>query len=782
MESSDSKNCSGQIYSLKPAHELSGNELQNDQESHPSISSSLVISMKTNLNNTQCLSQLECTDNKVLANNIEQNIEYIDAVHQNSHLIDESSSDKSTAEHFLYKSQEYDESNCHIRSLNMTEIPEKSFSSLFSSPVNAVPLSISNSTNNSDRKSNPATESLNSPEMLDKDKNRNPIFKPNELINQLIEGPQITLPTSQLPLETMKPCQDTFRSMLQDSSSSLTKQSSDIEQSSSQSIVQQNLGVSFKTNNGGIRPSEASACPSDISSGIQQSSSATNDPKAKSKKTPNDFIFGKVIGEGSYSTVYLAREVSTQREYAIKVCDKMHLIRERKTHIVMREKEVLMKLDHPYFIKLAYTFQDSERLFSLFDQYHVILNINDYVLTLARNGELLGFLHKLSAFDVPCTRFYTAELVLALEYLQKLNIIHRDIKPENILLGDDMHLKITDFGTSKILTQEDIDGYESEDDEEEEEKDIVEDVKPVEVSKRKNSFVGTAEYVSPEVIRNKLATFGSDLWALGCIIYLCLSGSVPFTGSNDYQKFLKILKLDYEFPQDFPPEAKDLVKKLLVLKSRKRLGMVAPDGMKALKSHPFYSGIDWEKLPQTTPPILMPNLPAPASNEEIWQQNRRTGFDDKRLAEIITGQTADGSRSPEIEHLPIKFLSQADDDERKEKLRKQREENPFHQFVNNNLILKQGFVDKRKGLFARKRMLLLTEGPHLYYVDAHNKVLKGEIPWSKRLHPEVKSFKGFLVHTPNRTYHLESRSPDAQLWVNKINEVWLKYYGPEETK
>uniref|UniRef100_A0A0B7AQB0 3-phosphoinositide-dependent protein kinase 1 n=2 Tax=Arion vulgaris TaxID=1028688 RepID=A0A0B7AQB0_9EUPU len=489
----------------------------------------------------------------------------------------------------------------------------------------------------------------------------------------------------------------------------------------------------------------------DTAKPLPDSSSGQTSAQSKTKKTPNDFIFGKVIGEGSYSTVYLARDVSTQREFAIKVCDKKHLIRERKTHFVMREKEVLMKLDHPFFIKLAYTFQDQERLY--------------YVLTYACNGELLRYLQKLSAFDVPCTRFYSAEIVLALEYLHGLGIIHRDLKPENILLSEDMHIKITDFGTSKILP---LDSNEK-----------AENVAEV---KRKNSFVGTAEYVSPEVLNNQPANFGSDLWALGCIIYQCLSGSLPFRSGNEYKTFQKIVKIDYEFPEGFNPQAKDLVQKLLVFKPSERLGMIQPEGMNAVKSHPFYDGIDWKKLPETTAPTLMPYLPATANNPEFWGHEHRVGFSDQRFAEIITGQTEDGSLSPMLEEMPIRELIPSEDTERAAKLKKQKMENQFHQFVKDNVILRQGFVDKRKGLFARKRMLLLTEGPHLFYVDAHNKVLKGEIPWSKYMRPEVKNFKIFFVHTPNRTYYLESRQPDAQLWVKQIKDVWNKYYGSEKEK
>lgn len=157
------------------------------------------------------------------------------------------------------------------------------------------------------------------------------------------------------------------------------------------------------------------------------------------KRTPKDFIFGKVIGEGSFSTVYLAKDIHTGKEYAIKVCDKRHIIKEKKTEYVKREKEVLNMLagaKHS-FVRLFCTFQDMERLY--------------FALSYAKNCELLPYINKVGSFDIECTRFYSAEILRGLEYLHGLGIIHRDLKPENILLDEKMHVLITDFGSAKIL-------------------------------------------------------------------------------------------------------------------------------------------------------------------------------------------------------------------------------------------------------------------------------------------------------------------------------------------
>ncbi|KAL4239246.1 3-phosphoinositide dependent protein kinase-1 [Mactra antiquata] len=442
------------------------------------------------------------------------------------------------------------------------------------------------------------------------------------------------------------------------------------------------------------------------------------------KKTPNDFVFGKVIGEGSYSTVYLAKEIGPGTEYAIKVLEKKHIMRERKTQYVMREKEVLMNINHPFFVRLYYTFQDADRLY--------------FVLGYARRGELLDYLHKLSSFDEDCSRFYCAEIVKALEYLHGAGIVHRDLKPENILLNDEMHIQITDFGSAKIFKEGDTSEENSS-------------------NQRKNSFVGTAQYVSPEVLTSKSASKSSDLWALGCILYQFLSGEPPFRGGHEYQIFQKITKLEYEFPEGFNSLARDLVQKLLVLDPDKRLGSDEMGGFDALKSHDFFTGIDWDHLEETKPPELVPYLPATASNPQQCWSTMKPGLTDKRIGEILTANLIT-------------------EQERKQRLEEQAKSNEYHRFTEGHLILKQGLIDKRKGLFARRRMFLLTEGPHLYYVDPVNKVLKGQIPWSKELKTEQKNFKIFFVHTPNRTYYLEEPQKRAEDWVKEIDKVYNMYY------
>lgn len=308
------------------------------------------------------------------------------------------------------------------------------------------------------------------------------------------------------------------------------------------------------------------------------------------KKGVRDFQFGQPLGEGSYSTVLLATDRQTLKEYAVKILDKKHIIKEKKIKYVNIEKDTLNRLiEHPGIVRLYYTFQDSTSLY--------------YVLDIASGGELLGVLKRIGSFDEECTRFYGAQILDAIEHMHDRGVIHRDLKPENVLLDDQMHIKITDFGTAKLLPDP---------------------RKPVEPGQsydvangggeltRARSFVGTAEYVSPELLTDKNACKASDLWAFGCIIYQLLTGRPPFKAGNEYLTFQKIVALEYEFPPGFPPAARDLVERLLVLDPQRRLSI------EHIKNHEFFDGMPWgRQLWRMKAPRLKPYIPPPTQPNVI---------------------------------------------------------------------------------------------------------------------------------------------------------------------
>ena len=285
------------------------------------------------------------------------------------------------------------------------------------------------------------------------------------------------------------------------------------------------------------------------------------------KKGVRDFTFAHTLGEGSYSTVVLATDRQTLKEYAIKILDKRHIIKEKKVKYVNIEKDTLNRLtDHPGIVRLYYTFQDEQSLY--------------FVLDLCKGGELLTVLKRMSSFDEECTKFYGAQILDTIDYMHKRGVIHRDLKPENVLMDSQMHTKITDFGTAKILKPprrpESLSTG-------------MPPIDPTDVPEedRASSFVGTAEYVSPELLNEKNACKASDLWAFGCIIYQLLAGRPPFKAGNEYQTFQKIIALDYDFPIGFPPVARDLVERLLVLDPARRLPI------EHIKNHEFFGGITW---------------------------------------------------------------------------------------------------------------------------------------------------------------------------------------------
>lgn len=183
--------------------------------------------------------------------------------------------------------------------------------------------------------------------------------------------------------------------------------------------------------------------------------------------------------------------------YALKILRKTEVVRLKQIDHVRHERAVLADVvGHPFITNLLASFSDADSLYMLLD----------YV----PGGELFSYLRKFRRFAEPAARFYAAEIVLVLEYLheQQGGVAYRDLKPENLLLDQDGHIKLVDFGFAKRL------GYK--------------DSRPVETY----TLCGTPEYLAPEVIHNKGHTTAVDWWALGILIYEFLTGYPPFWHQN----------------------------------------------------------------------------------------------------------------------------------------------------------------------------------------------------------------------------------------------------------
>lgn len=299
--------------------------------------------------------------------------------------------------------------------------------------------------------------------------------------------------------------------------------------------------------------------------------------------TPQSFEKIKVLGKGDVGTVYLVRERKTDRLYAMKIFSKSDMIRRKKIKRILAEQEILATSNHPFIVTLYHSFQTEDYLYLCMEY--------------CMGGEFFRALQtrKTKTICENDARFYIAEVIAALEYLHLLGFIYRDLKPENILLHQSGHIMLSDFDLSIqapdsntpqiIITQDSlvdtkINGF------------------------RTNSFVGTEEYIAPEVIRGKGHTGAVDWWTLGILAYEMLYGFTPFKGEDAKQTFANILTKDITFPNnnDVSRTCKDMIKKLLIKNEGKRLG--SKSGAADLKKHPFFKRVKWSFLRNQEPPLI----------------------------------------------------------------------------------------------------------------------------------------------------------------------------------
>lgn len=401
------------------------------------------------------------------------------------------------------------------------------------------------------------------------------------------------------------------------------------------------------------------------------------------------------LGRGAYSKVFLAADNFKDQLYAIKRIKIAYMLEKEKLHQLKREREILTNTSHPSIIKLHFTFTHKDKLY--------------FALEYVPNGELAKLLKACGALPLKLAQHYAAEIVNALQYLKLMNIAHRDIKPENILLDEDFHLKITDFGTAKFM-----------------------DKLPDEYEQQENnevSFVGSPEYVSPEVLKGWKSGPASDLWALGCMIYKFLVGKSPFYHETAYLIFQDIIATNYTLPSNMNEAAKDICRQLLVFDPAKRLGN-GPNGFQELKAHPFFKGIDFNNLLKERPPIE-----SSVTILEMLDKSKKDCRDNPEYSD-----EEDNSKSKSC--LEEKFT-----------------------------IIKQGTVLKKCGwVFYRNRDLVLNERLRLVYFSTRTKKYRGDVILTERMRAVKKGGNSFYLVTPKRTYYFKGKSKkDADEWVEAIN-------------
>jgi cGMP-dependent protein kinase len=273
------------------------------------------------------------------------------------------------------------------------------------------------------------------------------------------------------------------------------------------------------------------------------------------------------LGVGGFGRVELVQIQgdAAKRSFALKQMKKAQIVETRQQQHIMSEKEIMGEANCDFIVKLFKTFKDRKYLYMLMES--------------CLGGELWTVLRDKGHFDDATTRFYTACVVEAFDYLHSRNIIYRDLKPENLLLDNQGYVKLVDFGFAKKLH-----------------------------SGRKTwTFCGTPEYVAPEVILNKGHDISADYWSLGVLMFELLTGTPPFTGADPMKTYNIILKgIDaIDFPRNITRNAMALIKKLCRDNPAERLGY-QKGGISEIQKHKWFDGFNWEGLVNRTltPPIL----------------------------------------------------------------------------------------------------------------------------------------------------------------------------------
>ncbi|EPY49778.1 AGC/AKT protein kinase Gad8 [Schizosaccharomyces cryophilus OY26] len=275
-------------------------------------------------------------------------------------------------------------------------------------------------------------------------------------------------------------------------------------------------------------------------------------PNQNTPLTIDAFDLLKVVGKGSFGKVMQVRKRDTSRIYALKTIRKAHIVSRSEVDHTLAERTVLAQVNNPFIVPLKFSFQSPEKLY--------------IVLAFVNGGELFHHLQREGCFGTYRAKFYTAELLIALECLHEFNVIYRDLKPENILLDYTGHIALCDFGLCKLNMAK---------------------------TDRTNTFCGTPEYLAPELLLGHGYTKVVDWWTLGVLLYEMITGLPPFYDENLNEMYRKILQDTLRFPDNIDKDGRNLLCGLLTRSPEKRLGS---RGAQEIKNHPFFADIDWKKL------------------------------------------------------------------------------------------------------------------------------------------------------------------------------------------
>ena len=308
------------------------------------------------------------------------------------------------------------------------------------------------------------------------------------------------------------------------------------------------------------------------------------------KISPKSFVCIALLGKGSFGEVYLVQKISTKVNYAMKILRKEKIMGQNLSKYAIAERNVLSLSHHPFIVKLNYAFQTSTKLF--------------LILEYCPGGDLAKHLSFERRFEESRAKFYVCEILLALEDLHKRNIIFRDLKPDNVVLDEEGHCKLTDFGLSK----EGIDSEET-----------------------TKSFCGSMAYLAPEVLKKQGHGKAVDWYLLGVLLYEMLTGVTPYFDKNRNNLFYNIQQGKLLIPDFISEDAGDLLRGLLQRDPKLRLGGGQSDA-EEIKKHPFFKDVNWNDvyMKKITPPIARSYL-----NNNIFYFSKPKYFADDTHSEKI---------------------------------------------------------------------------------------------------------------------------------------------------
>ncbi|XP_055555988.1 LOW QUALITY PROTEIN: microtubule-associated serine/threonine-protein kinase 1 [Falco cherrug] len=293
-------------------------------------------------------------------------------------------------------------------------------------------------------------------------------------------------------------------------------------------------------------------------------------PRAKKPPGEGDFETIKLISNGAYGAVYLVRHTATRQRFAMKKINKQNLLLRNQVEQAFVERDILTFAENPFVVSMFCSFQTRRHL----------CMVMEYV----EGGDCATLLKHIGALPLELARLYFAETVLALEYLHNYGIVHRDLKPDNLLITSLGHVKLTDFGLSKMglmsLTTNLYEGHMEKDAREFRDKQVC----------------GTPEYIAPEVILRQGYGKPVDWWAMGIVLYEFLVGCVPFFGDTPEELFGQVISDEILWPEGdeaLPPDAQHLISCLLQPDPLRRLGA---GGAQEVKAHGFFAALDWTGL------------------------------------------------------------------------------------------------------------------------------------------------------------------------------------------